>query len=161
MLPKNRPPTTPGEMLVEEFLEPAGITQAAFAERIGMSPQQLNPILRGKHAVSARVALKFSQALGTSPEFWMNLQTRVDLWNEQRRRGFVGKIASFFSGTSRTKMTARDVTGPLPKTVSAQRPRLEASGSTLRSKTKRAAAKRVLKRSAERRPGDVAVAKKA
>ena len=121
MLPKNRPPTTPGEMIVEEFLEPAGITQAAFAERIGMSPQQLNPILRGKHAVSARVALKFSQALGTSPEFWMNLQARVDLWNEQRRGGFDGNIVSFFAGTSRGKVATKAVEGTAPRTVSARR----------------------------------------
>jgi addiction module HigA family antidote len=79
MLPKNRIPTHPGEILREEFLVPLGVTQVDFAAHIGVPLQRVNEIVLGKRGVSAETAWLFSQALGTTPEFWMNLQVLHDL----------------------------------------------------------------------------------
>lgn len=79
LIPENRNPTHPGEMLLDEFLKPMGMTQVAFAEHIGVPVQRVNEIVRGKRGVTAETAWLFSYALGTTPEFWMNLQTGYDL----------------------------------------------------------------------------------
>jgi len=79
MLPKNRTPTHPGEILLEEFLKPLGVTQVAFAEHIGVSVQRVNELIRGKRGVSPETAWLLSQALGTTPQFWVNLQANHDL----------------------------------------------------------------------------------
>jgi addiction module HigA family antidote len=79
MLPKNRVPTHPGEILREEFLAPLRITQVAFAAHIGVPLQRVNEIVLGKRGISAETAWLFAQALGTKPEFWMSLQTLHDL----------------------------------------------------------------------------------
>jgi addiction module HigA family antidote len=79
MHPKNRIPTHPGEILLEEFLEPMGITQVDFAAHIGVPIQRVNEIVRGKRGVSSQTAWLFAGALGTTPEFWVNLQTAHDL----------------------------------------------------------------------------------
>jgi len=79
MNPKNRIPTHPGEILLEEFLKPLGLTQVGFAAHIGVSVQRVNEIVKGKRGVTPETAWLFAQALGTSPEFWINLQTIHDL----------------------------------------------------------------------------------
>jgi antitoxin HigA-1 len=79
MIPSNRIPTHPGEILVEEFLRPLGITQVAFARHIGVPLQRVNEIVKTKRGVSPETAWLFSHALGTTPEFWLNLQTNYDL----------------------------------------------------------------------------------
>jgi addiction module HigA family antidote len=79
MYPENRTPTHPGEILLEEFLKPTGITQVAFARHVGVPLQRINEIVRGKRGVTPDTAWRFAQAFGTSPEFWMNLQTTYDL----------------------------------------------------------------------------------
>ena len=79
MLPDNRIPTQPGEVLQEEFLTPMGVTQTAFADHIGVPVQRINEIIRGKRGVTPATAWLFSMALGTTPEFWINLQTSHDL----------------------------------------------------------------------------------
>jgi addiction module HigA family antidote len=66
-------------MLREEFLEPLGITQAEFAERIGVSRVRLNEIVRGKRGITADTALRLAKALGTTPQFWLNGQANYDL----------------------------------------------------------------------------------
>lgn len=80
MLPKNRPPTSPGEVLSEEFLEPMGMTQLQLATKTGMAVQRVNLIVNGKRGVTAETALLFAKVLKTTPEFWMNLQASTDLW---------------------------------------------------------------------------------
>ena len=75
--PKN--PFHPGEMLLEEFLKPQGMSQAEFAGKIGWSKARLNEIVRGKRGVTAEAALDLADALGTSPKLWMNLQVTYDL----------------------------------------------------------------------------------
>lgn len=75
MLPKNRIPTHPGEILLEEFLKPLGVSQVAFARHIGVSVQRVNELIRGKRGVTPETAWLLSQALGTTPQFWINLQS--------------------------------------------------------------------------------------
>lgn len=79
MHPKKRIPTHPGEILLEEFLGPMDITQVKLAAHIGVPVQRVNEIVRGKRGVTAETAWLLSQALGTTPEFWTNLQTAHDL----------------------------------------------------------------------------------
>jgi addiction module HigA family antidote len=79
MLPENRIPTHPGEVLSEEFLKPLAITQVAFARHIRAPVQRVNEIVRGKRGVTPESAWVFAEALGTSPEFWLNLQAAHDL----------------------------------------------------------------------------------
>ena len=79
-------PFHPGEILLEEFLEPMGLTQAAFAERLGWTRARLNELVRGKRGVTAEAALDLAQVLGTSPKLWMNLQATFDLDRVQRAR---------------------------------------------------------------------------
>lgn len=80
MLPKHRQPTSPGEMLLKEFLEPMGLTQKAFAQHLGWTYARLNEIINGRRGITASSALAFADALGTTPEFWLNLQLQHDLW---------------------------------------------------------------------------------
>ena len=82
--PKN--PFHPGEILLEEFLEPAGISQAAFAEKIGWTRARLNELIRGKRGVTADAALDLAEVLGTTPNLWMNLQSTWDLDQARHRR---------------------------------------------------------------------------
>jgi len=85
-----RPPTHPGEVLLEEFLAPLGMSQAEAARRMGMSNNRLNELVRGKRGVTADTALRLARLFGTSPEFWLNLQMTFDLWHAlqvERRPG--------------------------------------------------------------------------
>ena len=85
-----RPPTRPGEVLLEEFLVPLGMSQAEAARRMGISTNRLNELVRGKRGVTAATALRLARLFRTSPEFWLNLQTTFDLWHAhraERRRG--------------------------------------------------------------------------
>ncbi len=79
MLPENRIPTHPGEILLEEFLRPLGVSQVAFARHVGVPLQRVNEIVRGKRGVTPDTAWRFAQAFGTTPEFWMNLQSTYGL----------------------------------------------------------------------------------
>ena len=83
---ENRVPTHPGEILLEEFLNPPGVTQVAFAKHIGVSVQRVNEIIRGKRGITSGTAWLFSQALGTTPEFWLNLQVTYDLVRNRPER---------------------------------------------------------------------------
>ena len=75
--PKN--PFHPGEVLLAEFLEPLGVSQAEFARTIGWTRARLNELIRGKRGITAAAALDLAEALGTSPKLWMNLQATYDL----------------------------------------------------------------------------------
>ena len=80
-LPKNRPPTHPGEMLLEEFLKPLGISQTELADRIQVSYPRINELVHGKRGVTPDTALRLARLLGTTPEFWLNGQRNWDLWH--------------------------------------------------------------------------------
>jgi antitoxin HigA-1 len=86
MLPKHRPPTHPGEMLLKEFLEPAGVTQAEAAKRIHVPFQRLNAIVRGRRAVSADTAIRLEALTRMDAGFWLRLQSDWDLWHALRKR---------------------------------------------------------------------------
>jgi addiction module HigA family antidote len=79
MQPENRVPTHPGEILREEFLVPLGQTQVALAAHLGVPIQRINELVRGKRGVTPETAWLLSQALDTTPEFWLNLQASHDL----------------------------------------------------------------------------------
>ena len=83
-LPRERPPTHPGEMLIEEFLKPLNVTQSAFAIRLGVSFPRLNEIIRGKRAVTPDTALRIARVLGMPADFWLGLQLDWDLWHAVR-----------------------------------------------------------------------------
>ncbi len=83
-LPSHRPPTTPGEMLFEEFLKPLGISQSAFAVRLGVSFPRLNEIIHAKRAVTPDTALRLARVTGMSADFWLGLQQDWDLWHALR-----------------------------------------------------------------------------
>ncbi len=79
MLPETRIPAHPGEILLEEFLIPLGMTRVALARHIGVSSRQINEIVRRKRSVTPTTAWQLAQTFGTSPEFWANLQMSYDL----------------------------------------------------------------------------------
>jgi addiction module HigA family antidote len=72
-------PIHPGEILMEEFLLPIGITQYRLAKDISVVPRRINEIVHGKRSITADTALRLSRYFGTSEKFWMNLQTRYDM----------------------------------------------------------------------------------
>src|SRR3989339_1141565 len=77
-------PTHPGEMLREDFLPDYGLTVSTFARALGVSRQTVNELLRERRAVSPEMALRLSRLFGNSPEFWLNAQRAVDLWEAAR-----------------------------------------------------------------------------
>ncbi len=80
-LPKNRRPTHPGQVFLEDFLVPLGITQKDAAERLQISYPRMNEIVKGKRSVTPDTALRLARFTNTEPEFWLNLQQAVDLWD--------------------------------------------------------------------------------
>ena len=79
MKEKILPPIHPGEILIEEFLKPMGISQYRLAKDISVPPRRINEIVHGKRAITADTALRLGRFFGMSPQFWLNLQTRYDL----------------------------------------------------------------------------------
>jgi addiction module HigA family antidote len=79
MTAKDFPPLHPGEVLLEEFLKPLELSQHQLALKMRVSPQKINDIVHGKRGISADTALRLGRVLGTTPEFWMGLQSDFDL----------------------------------------------------------------------------------
>jgi len=84
-IPTHRAPTHPGAVLLREFIEPLGLTQAEVARAIGVPYQRLNGVVRGERAVSASTALRLARYFGTTPDLWMNLQLALDLYETRRQ----------------------------------------------------------------------------
>ena len=82
-------PVHPGEILLEEFLKPLGLSQYRLAKGISVSPRRINEIMHGKRSVSADTALRLARFFGTTDGFWLNLQTRFALESERDRLGDV------------------------------------------------------------------------
>ncbi len=80
MLLTKRKPATVGEMLVEEFLKPLGLTQSDLADSSGLPRKHVNELCRDRRAVTADTALILARVFGNSPDFWLNTQRRTDLW---------------------------------------------------------------------------------
>jgi addiction module HigA family antidote len=83
-IPKHREPTHPGEMLSEEFLEPLGISQRHLADAIHVPYRQVNEVVNRRRGITAGTALRLSYYFGNSPEFWISLQNRWDLYHVMR-----------------------------------------------------------------------------
>lgn len=87
MASKRLPAIHPGEILLEEFLKPMGISQYRIAKDINVPARRINEIVHGKRSISANTALRLAQYFGTSPQFWLNLQAHYDLEIEKDRIG--------------------------------------------------------------------------
>lgn len=83
-IPTHRAPTHPGEMLLEEFLNPMGLTQRELADGIHVPYQRVNELVNARRGVTPATALRLAKFFGTSPDVWMNLQLRWDLYHAQR-----------------------------------------------------------------------------
>ena len=86
MIPKNRTSTHPGTILLNEYLEPMGLTQTELADHLGIPVQRINEIVRAKRGVSPETAWLLSEAFETSPQFWLNLQSMYDLSSNKPKR---------------------------------------------------------------------------
>ena len=85
MIPKNRAPTHPGEMLLEEFLRPMGLSQKQFSDHLGWTCAKLNELIHGKRGVTPETALSLGDAFDMEPDFWMNLQRDWDLYKAKQK----------------------------------------------------------------------------
>ena len=92
MLPTNRPPTHPGEMLLKEFLEPLGVSQVEAATRMDIPFQRLNAIVKGRRGVSADTALLLEALTRWDAEIWLSLQAKWDLWHATKARRMRPKV---------------------------------------------------------------------
>lgn len=95
MLPRNRPPTHPGEMLLKEFLEPSNITQKEFAQYLGWTYARLNEIINAKRGITAESALALGDAFDMEAEFWLNLQKKWELWHAKKTHRTIRPIRKF------------------------------------------------------------------
>lgn len=107
-LPTNRPPFHPGKILLEEFIKPLGISQNAFSQHVGWTYARLNEIVNGKRGITPETALILADALGTTPDVWLNLQKNYDLWIAQKKHHPVRRIALLGAGIpSETKASTK------------------------------------------------------
>ncbi|MGK7899447.1 MAG: HigA family addiction module antitoxin [Xenococcus sp. (in: cyanobacteria)] len=86
-IPINRPPTSPGEMLREEFLEPMGLTQQQLADGIGVSYQRINELINNKRGITVSTALRLAKYFGTTPDFWLNMQRANNIYQAMKKEG--------------------------------------------------------------------------
>ncbi len=84
VVPKNRPPTTPGEIIQEEFLVPLDMSQAELARSMNVPTNRISQLISGKRALTAETALRLEAVLGIDAGTWMNLQTACDIWNAKK-----------------------------------------------------------------------------
>lgn len=85
-VPKNRRPTTPGEVLQEEFLSPLGMTQTELARSMGVPTNRISQLISGRRALTAETALRLEAVLGVDATTWMNLQAACDIWEARQSR---------------------------------------------------------------------------
>lgn len=100
-VPASRTPTHPGEMLLEEFLNPMGLTQRELADAIHVPYQRVNDIVNGRRGITPSTALRLAKFFGMSADFWMNLQLRWDLYfAQQNENGILQEIQPFVTNTN-------------------------------------------------------------
>ena len=112
-VPTDRTPTHPGEMLLEEFLNPMGLTQRELAQAIHVPYQRINEIIHGRRGVTPGTALRLAKFFGMSPDSWMNVQLRWDLYHAQ------------LSERDALKTIRRHISAPARKAKSKAQPNLE------------------------------------
>ena len=103
-IPTDREPTHPGEMLLEEFLTPMGLTQRDLAEAIHVPYQRINEIINGRRGITPSTALRLARFFDMSADFWLNLQLRWDVYHAQRRE--MNELEAWSWITSRVGSTA-------------------------------------------------------
>jgi addiction module HigA family antidote len=86
MLPKHRRPTHPGEILRYEFLEPLNMTQQQLADAIGVTRVRINELILGKRSMTPDTAFRLAKFFDTTPDFWISLQSQVDMWDTLQAR---------------------------------------------------------------------------
>ena len=86
MLPKDRQPTHPGEIIRYEYLDELNMTQQQLADAIGITRVRVNEIILGKRSITPDTAFRLAKFFNTTPEFWMGLQTNFDMWNTLQKR---------------------------------------------------------------------------
>jgi addiction module HigA family antidote len=86
MLPKNRQPTHPGEIIRYEYLDELNMTQQQLADAIGITRVRINEIILGKRSITPDTAFRLAKFFNTTPEFWIGLQTNFDMWNTLQKR---------------------------------------------------------------------------
>jgi addiction module HigA family antidote len=104
-IPKNRPPSHPGEILLKDFLEPSSITQSALADAIHVPFQRINELINGKRGITPSTALRLAKFFGNSAEFWLNLQQAWDLYRVLREEeDELNGIAAWKPGDTRSEV---------------------------------------------------------
>jgi antitoxin HigA-1 len=103
-IPTHRSPTHPGEMLLEEFLNPRGLTQRQLADAIHVPYQRINDIVNGGRSVTPSTALRLVKFFNMSPEFWMNLPLRWDMYFAQQEEN---RSAAYLKGRLKSKQKSR------------------------------------------------------
>jgi len=99
-----RKPTSPGEILEEEFLKPLGLTQKALADHLHCDYKVVNRIINGRASISTELAIKLAAAFETTPDFWLNAQMAVDLWVRNKKKP---KIGSLLRSLARSRLHVR------------------------------------------------------
>lgn len=105
-VPTHRTPTHPGEMLLEEFLHPMGLSQRDLADGIHVPYQRINEIINGRRGVTPSTALRLARFLGTSAGFWMNLQLRWDLYQAQKAEASTLETIHPYEAPAGSRVTA-------------------------------------------------------
>src|ERR1041384_2140905 len=128
---KQIPVPHPGETLLEDFMQPLGLTQYRVAKDLGVAPLRINQIIRGQRAISADTALRLARYTGTSPQFWLNLQLAYDL--RKAESSLAGRIVRAVQGAEgalhkgcvfRRAIASRFPAGSLPHASSSHAPEL-------------------------------------
>ena len=114
-IPTHRIPTHPGEMLLEEFLRPMGLTQRELAAKLHVPYQRINELVRGRRGVSPGTALRLAKFFGTSAAFWLNLQLRRDLYHAQRSEAKELKRIRQYRSNPTSLLAVSPHPGPLPQ----------------------------------------------
>ena len=109
MLPKNRKPTHPGEILLEEFLKPSGMSQMDLAKEMKVPVQRINTLINGKRGITPETAILLSQTFRTTPQFWMNLQSNYDLYVAESK--MLHHTAAQRRDVAKTRLNSYDRTG--------------------------------------------------
>lgn len=104
-VPTHRRPTHPGQMLLEEFLDPMELTQRELADAIAVPYQRINEIVNGRRGVTPSTALRLSTYFGTSTDFWMNLQLRWDLYHAREAEADILKKIPRYESGKRNKLS--------------------------------------------------------
>ena len=138
MLPKHRPPTHPGEMLLKEFLEPLEVSQVDAAARMGVPFQRLNSLINGHRGVTADTALRLEALTGMEATFWMGLQADYDLWQTLQE---VDRPSIIRLGTPRVKSDDTPVKRLFTRAAQRKKPRILAATAIRRAGTAKRASR--------------------